>query len=91
MIKQAFNLSDTVIVQLGDVVGVLDSTRVRVHRVANDNSSTIENYVGFKARCVLQILEDGIDLIGLIVGHLEAMKMNATCVSEEAKIKIRIF
>ena len=70
MIKQGFDLSDTVIVQLGDVVGVMHGSLV-IHRASNYNAIAVENDVVFEARCILQVLQDSVHLIDLIIGHDE--------------------
>ena len=70
VIKQGFDLSDTVIVQLGDVVGVMHGSLV-IHRASNYNAIAVENDVVFEARCILQVLQDSVHLIDLIIGHDE--------------------
>ena len=70
VVKQAFDLSDAVIVQLGDVMSVMHGPLV-IHRASNHNAIAVENDVVFEARCVLQVLEDSVNLIDLIVGHDE--------------------
>ena len=70
VVKQAFDLSDTVIVQLGDVMSVMHGSLV-VHRASNDNAIAVENDVVFKTRCILQVLQDSVHLVDLIVGHDE--------------------
>ena len=70
MIIQAFDLSDAVIVQLGDVVGVMHGPLV-IHCASNHNAIAVENDVVFEARCILQVLQDSVHLIDLIIGHDE--------------------
>ena len=70
MVKQAFDLSDAVIVQLGDVMSVMHGPLV-IHRASNHNAIAVENDVVFEARCILQVLQDGVHLVDLIIGHGE--------------------
>ena len=87
MIKQISNLSDTVIVQLSDVMSMLNGHFVRIHCVSNDNAVVVEDYVRFEARCILQVLEDLIHLIRLVVGHfvMEVMRAMKEQVVNEAR------
>ncbi len=80
MIKQAFDLSDTVIVQLGDVVSVMHGPLV-IHCASNNNAIAVENDVVFEARCILQVLQDSVHLIDLIIGHDERER----CVESEGR------